>query len=91
METVYQYSIKDVPNCEADWIDCTRNVYDQLTGYAPQRIIERAVVLSGWEDLWDEFKTSNAYKQAIEPLRAKAYLQWLEENYQTPIRRTTSK
>lgn len=87
METVYQYSISDNPTCEADWIDCNLNVYNNLTGYAPQRIITRPIVLSGWEDLWDEFKSSNVYKQTIDALRPKAYIQWLEENYQAPIKK----
>ena len=43
MIKVYQYSIKDDPTSESDWVDCNENVYKELVGYGPTRIIEREV------------------------------------------------
>ena len=89
MEKIYQYSLKDDPTCESDWIDCNLNVYTQLTGYGPTRIIEREVEeeYDEWDALWDEFTLSSEYKQSIKALQVRAYVDWLKNNFKAPTKK----
>lgn len=87
MEKVYQYSIKDDPTSESDWVDCSENVYKELIGYGPTRIIEREAVVNDWDDLMYEFKKTPEYRQAIVPLQAKAYIDWLRDNFKAPVKK----
>lgn len=87
MIKVYQYSIKDYPTSESDWVDCNENVYKELAGYAPTRIIEREEVVNDWDDLMYEFKKTPEYRQTIIPLQAKAYIDWLRDNFKAPVKK----
>jgi exonuclease III len=86
-ETIYQYSISDYPTCESDWIDCNESVYKQLVGYGETRIIQREVDLNDWDKLWDEYTLSPEYKQSITALQVRAYVDWLKNNFQAPIKK----
>jgi len=87
MEKIYQYSIKDNPTLESDWVDCNENVYKELIGYGPTRMIEREPIVNEWDDLWDEFKTTPEYKQSIAALQVRAYMDWLRSNFQVPVKK----
>ncbi len=87
MVKVYQYSTKDDPTHESDWVDCSENVYKELIGYAPTRMIEREPVVNDWDDLLEEFKKTPEYRQSIAALQVKAYLHWLRENFNAPIKK----
>ncbi len=87
IETIYQYSLKDDPTCESDWVDCNKHVYTELIGYGPTRMIEREVKVNEWDDLWDEFKTTPEYKQSIAALQVRAYVDWLRDNFNAPTKK----
>ena len=88
MEKVYQYCFKDDSTIESDWGNCTESQYNEMEGYGiARRIIERETVVSDWEDLWYEFKTTPEYKQSIAALQVRAYLDWLKDNFQAPIKK----
>ena len=87
MVKVYQYSLKDDPTCESDWIDCSEHVYKELIGYGPIRIIEREAVINDWDNLWDEFTTTPEYRQSIEALQVRAYMDWLRDNFNAPTKK----
>ena len=87
MIKVYQYSIKDDPTSESDWVDCNENVYKELVGYGPTRMIEREVVVNDWDDVWDEFKTTPEYRQSIAALQVRAYVDWLRNNFKAPVKK----
>ena len=86
-EDIYQYSMKDDPTCESDWVECNENVYKQLVGYGPTRIIQREIDLNDWDKLWDEYTLSPEYKQSIAALQVRAYVDLLKSNFQTPIKK----
>ena len=87
MIKVYQYSIKDDPTSESDWVDCNENVYKELVGYGPTRMIEREAVVNDWDDVWDEFKTTPEYRQSIAALQVRAYVDWLRNNFKAPVKK----
>jgi hypothetical protein len=87
IETVYQYSVKEDPTCESDWSNCTKEQYQDLEGYAPRRKVERTVKPNEWDDLWSEFKTTPEYKQSIAALQVRAYVDWLRDNFNAPVKK----
>ena len=87
MIKVYQYSLKDDPTCESDWIDCNEGIFDQLVGYGPTRVIEREPVVNDWDDLWYEFTQTPEYKQSIAALQIRAYVDWLRDNFKAPVKK----
>ena len=87
VETIYQYSVKDDPTSEADWSECTKEQYQDLEGYAPRRKVNRAVKKSEWDDLWYEFTKTPEYKQSIAALQVRAYVDWLKDNFNAPIKK----
>ena len=87
VKTVHQYSVKEDPTHESDWSDCTKEQYQDLEGYAPRRVVERFTILDGWDDLWSEFKTTPEYKQSIAALQVRAYVDWLRDNFNAPIKK----
>jgi len=87
MEKIYQYSIKDNPTSEADWEDCSEQVYLDVMGYAEVRTIEREPMVNDWDDLWYEFTQTPEYRQSIAALQIRAYMDWLRNNFQAPIKK----
>jgi hypothetical protein len=59
-----------------------------MEGYGiERRIIEREIPDSDWDDLWYEFKTTPEYRQSIAALQVRAYLDWLRDNFHTPVKK----
>ena len=87
MQKIYQYSIKEEPVSELDWEECSEHAYYDLQGYALVRIIEKESPVNDWDDLWYEFTKTPEYKQSIQALQIRAYVDWLKDNFQAPIKK----